>query len=70
MKHLIVVVKFTALSDKGNLGEKVHGKHCVNPWNLSIVYVSVNLVIIGSDNGLLPVWHQAIICTNAGLLSI
>ena len=25
---------------------------------------------IGSDNGLSPVWHQAIICTNVGILSI
>ena len=24
--------------------------------------------IIGSDNGLLPAWHQAIIWTNAGIL--
>ena len=23
---------------------------------------------MGSDNGLLPVWHQAIICNNAGIL--
>ena len=26
--------------------------------------------IIGSDNDLLPGWHQAIICTNAGILLI
>ena len=26
--------------------------------------------IISSDDGLLPVWHQAMIWTNAGLLSI
>ena len=25
------------------------------------IYASVNWVIIGSSNGLLPVWHQAII---------
>ena len=31
------------------------------------IYPSVNWVIIGSDNSLLPVWHQAIICTNDGL---
>ena len=30
----------------------------------------VNSSIFGSDNGLLPVWCQAIIQTNAGLLSI
>ena len=34
------------------------------------IYVSVNRVDIGSDNGLSPIWHQAIIWTNAGLLSI
>ena len=34
------------------------------------VYASVNQVSIGSDNGLSPVWRQAIILTNAGLLSI
>ena len=34
------------------------------------IYVSVNWVSIGSDNGLLPVRRQAIIWTNAGLLSI
>ena len=28
------------------------------------------LMIIGSDNGLLPGWHQAIIWTNAGIFSI
>ena len=31
---------------------------------------SVNQVSIGSDNGLSPIWHQAIIWTNAGLLWI
>ena len=34
------------------------------------MYVSVNRVIIGSDNGLSPIWGQDIILTNAGLLSI
>ena len=28
------------------------------------------LSIIGSDNGLLPGWHKAIIWTNAGILLI
>ena len=32
-------------------------------------YIDVVLALsVGSDNGLLPVWHQAIIWTNAGLL--
>ena len=30
----------------------------------------MNRVSIGSDNGLLPIRHQTIICTNAGGLSI
>ena len=30
----------------------------------------MNRVSIGSDNGLLPIWHQAITWTNAGLLTI
>ena len=34
------------------------------------IYASVNRVSIGSDNGFLPVLHQAIIWTNAGVLSI
>ena len=32
------------------------------------IYVSVNYTIIGSDDGLLPDGHQAIIWTNAGIL--
>ena len=34
------------------------------------IYASVNRAKIGSDNGLPPIWRQAIIWTNAGLLSI
>ena len=34
------------------------------------IYVSVNLTIIGSDNGLPPDRRQAIIWTNAGILLI
>ena len=34
------------------------------------ICVSLNWVIIGSDNGLSPIWHQVIIWTNAGILSI
>ena len=33
-------------------------------------YVSLNLAIIGSDNGLSPDWHQAISQTSAGILLI
>ena len=43
------------------------------PWlNSSLpsaAYKSVNWVNIGSDNGLTPVWHQAITWTNDDLLS-
>ena len=34
------------------------------------IYASLNWAIIGSDNGLPPVWRQAIIWTNAGILLI
>ena len=34
------------------------------------MYSSVNWVIIGSDNGLLPVQHQAIILKNADIMSV
>ena len=37
-------------------------------WMMHI-YIS-KLTIIGSDNGLSPVWHQAIIRTDAGILVI
>ena len=33
------------------------------------INTSLNLVIIGAGNGLLPVWHQAITWTNVDLLS-
>ena len=33
------------------------------------IYTSVNWAIIDSDKGLVSVWRQAIIWTNAGLLS-
>ena len=36
---------------------------------LSTIYVSVNQISIGSDNGLWPIRWQAIIYTSAGLLS-
>ena len=37
---------------------------------LSATYMPANWVIIASDNGLSPIWHQAIILTNTGLLSV
>ena len=33
-------------------------------------YASINYAIIGSDNGLSPVWRHAVIWTNDGLLLI
>ena len=38
--------------------------------NICVIYASVNPVSISTDNGLSPIWCQAIIFTNAGLLSI
>ena len=36
-----------------------------------VLHICVSkLIIIGSDNGLLPCWHQAIIWANAGILLI
>ena len=35
-----------------------------------MTFVSVNLAIIGSDNGLLPIQHQAIIGTHVSLLFV
>ena len=45
----------------------LYGK-LISPW--WHIYASVNQVSIGSDNGLSPTQHQAIIWTNARLLSI
>ena len=45
----------------------------INDWLIEAewrIYASLNWVIIGSDNGLSPVRHQAIIWTNAGILLI
>ena len=39
-------------------------------WVMHIPVCVGNLTITGSDNGLSPVWRQAIICTNAGILLI
>ena len=42
----------------------------VTHWGRVIIYASVTYAIIGSDNGLLPGRHQAIIWTNGGILLI
>ena len=48
--------------------------HCLHSWYLIEaewrIYASENYDIIGSDNGLSPDRHQAIIWTNAGILLI
>ena len=56
----------------------IHNLHITDTrgeLNISIetewcIYTSVNYAIIGADNGLSPVWCQAIIWINAGLLLI
>ena len=32
-----------------------------SPWLMLVLYASVNQVSIGSDNGLAPIWRQAIV---------
>ena len=57
---------------KVNLKVNLHDMHLITltKWG-RVKHVCVsNLTIIGSDNGLPPVQHQAIIRTNAGILSI
>ena len=45
-------------------------KLCLTHWS-RVTHICVdNLTIIGSDNGLSPGWHQAIIWTNDGILLI
>ena len=45
-------------------------KHCITHWG-RVTHICVRkLTIIGSDNGLAPSQRQAIIWTNAGILSI
>ena len=39
----------------------------ISPW--CHIYASVNLVSIGSDNGVSPIRRQGIICTNAELIT-
>ena len=42
----------------------------LTPWGrVTHIYIS-KLTIIGSDNGLSPGWHQAIVWTNVAILLI
>ena len=50
----------------GGRGKISIGK--LNHWGWVTHICIGNLTIIGSDNGLTPGWHQAIIWTNAGIL--
>ena len=44
---------------------------CLAHWvRVARIYASISYAIIGSDNGLSHIQHLAIICNNAGLLSI
>ena len=68
---LSLILKFwntlNCMRDKLNMMEnKTH----INTMQPGDTYVSVNWIIIGSDNGLAPVYHQAITPTYGKLLSI
>ena len=50
-----------------NIAFTANWPSCLTHWG-RITHICVNkLTILGSDNGMLPVWHQAIIGTNAGI---
>ena len=54
---------------------KSHHNHVLYQVNYLIkgwvmIYASINQAIIGSDNGISPVKYQAIVWTNADILSI
>ena len=55
-------------SKRQKMGPGDASSSLISPW--CHICASVNWVSIVSDNGLPPVRRQAIICTNAGLLSI
>ena len=53
-----------------NWMQKERGHQQLSHWGrVTHIHIS-KLTIIGSDNGLVPGWHQAIIWTNAGILLI
>ena len=54
-------------NDRNNDGISHRNKLISSQWR---IYASVNWVSINSDNGLSRIRHQAIIWTNAGLMSI
>ena len=61
---------FIAENAFGNVVCKNARFHLLTHWCQVMHIASSNLTIIGSDNGLSPGWHQAIIWTNAGILLI
>ena len=69
---IISKLLISELRDYPGISRNMIMKHC--PFNSSPlvlhIYVSVNWVSIGSDNGLLPARCQAIIWNNAGILLI
>ena len=65
--HLIVSKRPFCLGLNVSTSYTPHLKH-ISPW--CRIYVSVNWISIGWDNGLSPIRRQAIIWTNTGLLSI
>ena len=77
--HWRTLVSLTGQSLHGNLDKNrrifLSNLNYDRLWNgpqasICHIYASVNVVSIGSDNGLSLIRHQAIIQTNAGLLSI
>ena len=75
--HTILASLFNSLEDGARVYEicayqisKWTGWFDLTHWG-RVTHICVgNLTIMGSDNGLSPCRHQAIICTNAGLLLI
>ena len=63
----IVIYLWAVLFNIGNGMLKIY-QHCLTHWG-RVTHICVSdLTSIGSDNGLLPGRHQAIIRTNAGIL--
>ena len=68
-RNMHVSVLIGVLLNIGLVHYEICTTHLTN-WG-RVTHICVNkLAIIGSDNGLLPSWCQAIIWTNAGILLI
>ena len=67
--HLYVRDNWHLRSHRYRISESLSCWHCLN--SIQVIYICIGkLTIIGSDNGLLPGWRQAIIWTNAKILLI